>query len=271
MLIRMKRLNASPDWPESWRQSHAYDLVEVWDAEPRSGYTTAWRRRHALAVDAVRSVTPLGGRVLDVAAAQGNFTLALAEAGYRVTWNDIRAELAEYVKLKAESGEITYAPGNILEIEAEEPFDTVLMTEVIEHVAHPDEFLAHVATLVRPGGHVVLTTPNGEYFRNGLPRFSDFDDTSQFEAVQFQPNAEGHIFLLHRDEMQGLTAQAGLRVLRHLYFINPLTNGHVKLGKLLPHLPRAAVDTVERATSSPRAGRLRRKAHTQMMWVLQRA
>ena len=31
-----------------------------------------------------------GSRIIDIAAAQGNFSLHLAEAGYRVTWNDLR-------------------------------------------------------------------------------------------------------------------------------------------------------------------------------------
>lgn len=42
----------------------------------------------------------------------------------------------------------------------------VLMTEIIEHVAHPDEFLTRIASLVRPGGWVIITTPNGGYWRN---------------------------------------------------------------------------------------------------------
>ena len=46
---------------------------------------------------------------------QGNFTLRLAELGYRVTWNDIRQDLAGYVQLKWKTGDVTYRPGNILE------------------------------------------------------------------------------------------------------------------------------------------------------------
>ena len=42
------------------------------------------------------------------------------------------------------------------------------ITEVIEHVAHPDRLLQQAAALVRPGGYVVMTTPNGR-FNSCLP------------------------------------------------------------------------------------------------------
>ena len=41
--------------------------------------------------------------MLDLAAGQGNFSLALAERGYRVTWNDLRGDLEGYVRLKLDS------------------------------------------------------------------------------------------------------------------------------------------------------------------------
>ena len=89
-----------------------------------------------------------GATILDIAAAHGNFTLALAELGYRVTWNDLRAELAEYVQRKHERGAVEYMPGNCFELAPRNSFDCVLFTEVIEHVAHPDEFMIKVARLI---------------------------------------------------------------------------------------------------------------------------
>ena len=114
-----------------------------------------------------------GARILDVAAAQGNFSIPLAEMGYEVTWNDMRAELAGYVRLKQEFGTIHFAPGDAFNIDLPLPFDGVLITEVIEHTAHPDRLLARAAQLVRPGGYVVMThSQNGAYFRNKLPKFT---------------------------------------------------------------------------------------------------
>ncbi len=241
----MKRVTPDPGWPQSWRHSYLYDLEEVYGQLSNFGYAYAYqnRRDHTLAL--INEVLSPGARILDIAAAQGNFSIALAEQGYEVTWNDLRADLEGYVAAKHEFGSIRYAPGNAFELQFEHLFDAVLITEVIEHVAHPDEFLRNASSLVRPGGYIVMTTPNGAYFRNGLPRFSDCPNPSQFEAVQFGPDGDDHIFLLHADEIKKCAADAGLRIERLFHFTNSLTNGHIKLECLLKVLPRSAVNRIE--------------------------
>lgn len=42
---------------------------------------------------------------------------------------------------------------------ASESADTVLTTDVLEHIAHPDGFMAEVARLLRPGGVLILGVP----------------------------------------------------------------------------------------------------------------
>jgi 2-polyprenyl-3-methyl-5-hydroxy-6-metoxy-1,4-benzoquinol methylase len=244
----MKRLQPAPDWPQSWKDSYLYDLQEIYGQVAHRGYAYAYQNRRAVTLEILGEVLAPGARVLDVAGAQGNFSLALAEMGYRVTWNDLREELAGYVRLKHERGDLEYMPGNMFELRADPLFDAVLITEVIEHVAHPDQFLQQAAALVRPGGYVVMTTPNGRYFRNTLPRFSECDDASRYEAVQFRPNADGHIFLLHPDEVEALARRAGLEVEAVSLFTNSLTSGHMKTELALAFLPERAVRAVDRAT-----------------------
>ncbi|MCX5949966.1 MAG: methyltransferase domain-containing protein [Cyanobacteria bacterium] len=183
--------------------------------------------------------------MLDIAAAQGNFTLSLAEIGYQVTWNDLRDDLAGYVKLKHTFGDVAYAPGNAFDLDFPDLFDGVLITEVIEHVAHPDRFLEATARLVKPGGCIVMTTPNGAYFRNTLPKFSDCPDPSIFESGQFKPDADGHIFLLYPEEIHRFALASGLVVEEIQFFTNLLTNGHLKTSYLLPILPRRIVHAIE--------------------------
>jgi len=259
----MKRVQPQPDWPQSWRESYLYDQSEIYGEISHYGYAYAYENRRRETLRLLTEVLSPSARVLDVAAAQGNFSLALAELGFDVTWNDLRAELADYVRLKHERGKIEFATGNAFDLAFPFLFDAVLITEIIEHVAHPDDFLAKAAALVRPGGYIVMTTPNGGYFKNRLPKFSDCADPSVFESAQFKPNADGHIFLLHVDEIEPLAQRAGLVVEKIALFTNPLTAGHVKTESLLKILPRGMVqlaESVSRSLPSP----LKKKALVQM-------
>ena len=151
----------------------------------------------------------------------------------------------DYVRAKHESGNVVFAPGNAFELEFPNRFDAVLIAEVIEHVAHPDQFLKNTARLVKPGGYILMTTPNGKYFKNKLPRFSDCPDSSVFEDIQFQANSDGHIFLLHEDEVRSFADNTGLLIEDLILSNNSLTSGHVKLGRLLKILPKDLVFQLE--------------------------
>lgn len=259
----MKRVFPDETWPPLWRACYAYDLAEVYEEPDNHGYANAYANRRAQSLRLVHAAVEPGARILDVAAAQGNFTLALAEQGYRVTWNDLRPELADYVRLKHEFGEISFAPGNVFDLSPGELFDAALITEVIEHVAHPDAFLRKIAQLVKPGGHVIMTTPNGAYFKNGLPKFSDCADPAVFESMQFGPNAEGHIFLLHADEIEKLAKEAGLELKELVHFTNPLSAGHMKTEPLLRLLSDRGVAALERLSGMlPLAFRRKLLVHT---------
>ncbi len=256
-------------WPESWKSSYNYDCEEFFGPIRWLGYHYSYRRRFHVTLELIQKAAPPPARVLDIAAAQGNFSLALADLGYAVTWNDLRDELVDYVKLKREGGDVSFAPGNVFDLGFSSNFDVIVITEIIEHVAHPDEFLKKVATLVRPGGHVVMTTPNGEYFRWRLPKFSECSDPSIYESKQFRPNSDGHIFLLHSDEIQGLAKGAGLKIISQHLFTNSLTNGHVGLHFILPYLPVRVVNSIEDFTHRLPPF-LQRRVHNTMAILFQR-
>jgi 2-polyprenyl-3-methyl-5-hydroxy-6-metoxy-1,4-benzoquinol methylase len=266
----MKKPIYESNWLESWKLSYHYDLLEFFGNTTNLGYTSAYQRRFNQTIDALKRYVPTGARIIDVAAAQGNFSLRLSELGYLVTWNDLRGELADYVKLKYESGDINYVVGNCFDLDLLGTFDAAIVTEVIEHVAHPNDFLRNIAGLINPGGYIIMTTPNGEYIRNNLPRFSDCPDPSEFEGIQFKPDGDGHIFLLHRDEIEKFARTVGLTLIQLDLFTNPLTAGHLKTSHFLHLIPKPLINAIESLTSS-KNGRLFPTINSHTLAVFQKS
>src|SRR5713101_6933991 len=134
----MRRVTPQHAWPQSWKDSYAYDREEIYGEIFNYGYAYAYANRRRQTLRLLTEVLRPGAPILDLAAAQGNFSLALAEMGYEVTWNDLRAELADYVRSKHDRGQIHFASGNAFDLRFPSLFDAVLITEIIEHVAHPN-------------------------------------------------------------------------------------------------------------------------------------
>lgn len=259
------------DWPDVWKQCFAYDLMEVYgetDADP--AYASRYRSRQSETIKTVTSLVKPGATVLDVAAAQGNFTIVMAEAGYRVTWNDLREGLVEYVRAKADGQMIEFLPGDAFKVASGREFDLVLATEIIEHVAHPDRFLERLGHLAKPGGYVVITTPNGRYLRNTLPKFSECSDPSQYESVQFKPNADGHIFLLYPEEIVKLADRAGLRVVWTKLITDFLQAGFCGTGILHQKQALRSLVSIGSGVLKLLPGPVKSRCMTGMVAVLQR-
>jgi len=174
-------------------------------------------------------------RVLEVAAGDGSLSACLAAEGVTVFANDLRAENLREALLNFENADkINLLPGNLLELSPQQSglFDLVIACEVIEHVAHADDFLRHLKRFLTPFGHMLLTTPNGSYFRNSLPTLSEVGDPTTLEARQFKPDADGHLFLITPLELCALAAQTGLRVEKIDLSATPFITGHCRLSRI---------------------------------------
>lgn len=70
----------------------------------------------------------------------------------------------------------TVSAGTLASVYYEEQFDIVVTSEVIEHVTDQNEFILQIAEVLKPGGTLILTTPNGLY------RESYFRENPGYEA-----------------------------------------------------------------------------------------
>jgi 2-polyprenyl-3-methyl-5-hydroxy-6-metoxy-1,4-benzoquinol methylase len=190
------------------------DERQFFHPRPRKPGPFSYHLRMHQVLRAFQDFLPAPAEVADVACAAGNFALRLAEQGYRVTGVDLLDDFLRYARRKRTNGDIEFVQGNLMSYRHPHPLDGVLMGEVIEHVAWPENLIASAHANLRQGGIFVLTTPNGTYGGNDLPTFRDVagGDRKKFEAVQFDPSK--HLFLYTPDELRALLEQGGFEVLR---------------------------------------------------------
>jgi 2-polyprenyl-6-hydroxyphenyl methylase/3-demethylubiquinone-9 3-methyltransferase len=105
----------------------------------------------------------VGLEILDVGCGAGLLCEPLAEQGAHVVGVDATARNLDVARLHAseQSLPIDYCYWFAEHVrEKGERFDVVLNTEVVEHVANPDQLLADCAALAKPGGIMVVATLN---------------------------------------------------------------------------------------------------------------
>jgi 2-polyprenyl-3-methyl-5-hydroxy-6-metoxy-1,4-benzoquinol methylase len=193
-------------------------------------YSAFGRMRSLLAVQDALRLKPK--RVLEVASGGCGLAACLAKAGCSVVVNDLREDVTREAISEYSTGEaLQFIGGNLFDLSTEQTgkFDLVIASEVIEHVAHPLDMLTHLREFLEPDGHMLLTTPNGLYFRNKRPTYSQVADFNELESRQFMPDADGHLFLFTPKELSELVVMAGLRVKQLNCWGSPMLSGHLGL------------------------------------------
>lgn len=138
-----------------------------------------------------------------------------AEKRIRTTGVEIRNDVCDIARAK---GHQVYC-GRFEDVELPLQFDLVNLSQVIEHVADPRAFVRRIHDVLRPGGILVLETPNTDtidwkWFRSGawgayhIPRhWTFFDPTSlrrlvesvgfEFLDLSFHPAPVHWVWTLH--------------------------------------------------------------------------
>lgn len=98
------------------------------------------------------------GRLLEVGCGSGRFLDRMRRAGWTVQGTDIDPVVAERIRRRYAIG-IDVGELQSLRYPADS-FDAVALSQVIEHVYEPRQVLAECRRVLRPGGRLVLSTPN---------------------------------------------------------------------------------------------------------------
>jgi ubiquinone/menaquinone biosynthesis C-methylase UbiE len=145
---------------------------ELWQRLPESLSAPDWRLRSEFLLAQARS----GERALDLGSGEGDFTALLAQAGARVLGADV-AEAA-LRRARARHPELDFRLAAIDQPLpfADNSFDLVWASEVIEHIADTARWLSEVRRVLVPGGRFLVTTPAHGRLRialGGVERYSE--------------------------------------------------------------------------------------------------
>jgi len=164
----------------------------------------------------VRSLNCLDGlSLLDIGCGAGLLCEPFTRLGARVTGIDPSATNIAAAKLHAEKGHLSidYRCTTVEELDPQERFDIVLAMEVVEHVVDVGAFLDRCASMLKPGGLMVVSTLNrnwksfalgivaAEFVLRWLPR-----GTHQWEKFVTPDELADH---LERNKL-GVTEQSGV-------------------------------------------------------------
>jgi 2-polyprenyl-3-methyl-5-hydroxy-6-metoxy-1,4-benzoquinol methylase len=167
----------------------------------------------------------LGVRLLDVGCFNGYMSVIFKQLGYHVTGTDVyelESRDAIFKKLGIEFIHANFNELHIFEQPPEEPFDIVIIAQVIEHILnHPAGLMRGLADLMRSGGMMIVTTPNPVTMmgavrmlkgRSLLWGTTDFIDEPKIAGGQIISKGEIHYREYTSGELCHLIASARLRV-----------------------------------------------------------
>jgi len=106
-------------------------------------------------------------RILEIGSGLGYLTHALGRRGYSALGLDISGAAVDAAR--ARFGD-RFVHADLAEYSASHSstFDAVVACELIEHLEDPVSFVERAFSLVRPGGQLVLTTPNRSLFDDSI-------------------------------------------------------------------------------------------------------
>ena len=97
-------------------------------------------------------------------------------------------------------------PAGLLALES--PFYAVVSTEVVEHLFAPRQLPAYAATVLKPGGLLIISTPHHGYLKNLA--LSVFDKWDHHHTALWEG---GHIKFFSRATLTRLLADGGFEVI----------------------------------------------------------
>jgi ubiquinone/menaquinone biosynthesis C-methylase UbiE len=163
-----------------------------------------------------------GDNVLDIGCASGCLTYMLSHKHKKVIGIDMLSESIDIAKNFNASNNIEYIHMDGHELNVPDAyFDCILLLEVLEHVFEPMHVLKNIYTKLKPGGFLILSTPNSTSIENIVNNLTIPLQKKPFSRIENEPRNTGtqtdHIFIWDTITLFRLLNRAGFKYVTHTY------------------------------------------------------
>lgn len=200
--------------PTSARLAEIYgaDYFEPWGISEDPSVEEIKERTFAPIITA--SGVQAGDTLLDIGCATGVLVGQAIKAGVRGYGIDVNEHAIKEARSEYPAG--SFAEAVLADVPFPDvTFDAVTMVDVIEHVRNPEVELRHVAERLRPGGHVVVSTPRVDSVLRRLLRGA------------WPQYREEHLTYFSRRGLEAVMQRAGLTVLSVRATFKTLNLGYI--------------------------------------------
>jgi len=134
---------------------------------------------------------------LEIGCATGEFCERIADKAANVVGIDLAPEAIATAMRRYPH--INFRHGDLSALGKQEQFDAIFAFEVIEHIESPAAFLRELADHLKPGGRLVITTPNYNCGKRvGVDRWSGFQSSLE------------HLYFFNSQSLSRYAAKVGL-------------------------------------------------------------
>lgn len=112
-------------------------------------------------VNAIKTLNNPNAKILDIGCGNGNISMALGSLGYNVTGVDIDETSVNTAAAKNTFPNVSFQVLDANSFSMNDQFDAVVCSEVLEHLENPSELVHSIYRIMKPGGILAATVPNG--------------------------------------------------------------------------------------------------------------
>ncbi len=153
------------------------------------------------------------GRLLEIGCGEGDFLVSAEAEGWQVTGIEYSAAASDRARQRLKQGEVRCGELPAANLAAEQ-FDLCVISDVIEHVRSPHDFLLEIHRVLKPGGTLFIATPSIDSWSARIMQQKWMEFKAEHLTYFDQQNLQTALF---ESDFRDIIVQPGWKVLSFDY------------------------------------------------------